>query len=74
MQPLRGILFKTLSVCTFMIMASLIKAASAEVPPGQAVFFRSFFALPIILGWLTLRRELPQGWKTNNPVGHFGVG
>lgn len=74
MQPLRGILFKTLSVCTFMVMASLVKAASDEVPPGQAVFFRSFFALPIILGWLTIRGELSQGWKTNNPVGHFWRG
>ena len=74
MQPLRGILFKTLSVCTFMAMASLIKAASAEVPPGQAVFFRSFFALPIILGWLAIRGELATGWKTSNPVGHFWRG
>ena len=46
MQPLRGILFKIMSVMMFMGMASLIKAASDEVPPGQAVFFRSFFALP----------------------------
>ena len=48
MQPLRGILFKIMSVMMFMGMASLIKAASDEAPPGQAVFFRSFFALPII--------------------------
>ncbi len=74
MQPLRGILFKVMSVCMFMGMASLVKAASAEVPPGQAVFFRSFFALPIILGWLALRGELRDGWKTANPMGHIWRG
>ncbi len=74
MQPLRGILFKILSVMTFMCMASLIKAASAEVPPGQAVFFRSFFALPIILGWLLIRGEIRDGWKTSNPIGHVWRG
>lgn len=74
MQPLRGILFKVMSVFMFMGMASLIKAASADVPPGQAVFFRAFFALPIILGWLALRGELRNGWKTSNPMGHFWRG
>jgi drug/metabolite transporter (DMT)-like permease len=74
MQPLRGIVFKVMSVCMFMVMASLIKAASADVPPGQAVFFRSFFALPIILGWLAIRQELRNGWKTKNPLGHFWRG
>lgn len=74
MQPLRGILLKVMSVCMFMAMASLIKAASADVPPGEAVFFRSFFALPIILGWLALRGELRHGWKTSNPMGHFWRG
>lgn len=74
MQPLRGILFKVLSVCMFMFMASLIKAASDAVPPGQAVFFRSFFALPVILGWLALRGELRHGWKVRNPMGHVWRG
>ncbi len=74
MQPMRGIVYKIFSVCLFMGMASLIKAASADVPPGQAVFFRSFFALPIIFGWLAMRGELRDGWKTRNPVGHFWRG
>ncbi len=74
MNPLRGILLKVMSVTVFMAMASLIKAASDVVPPGQAVFFRSFFALPIIFGWLAMRGELRHGWKTGNPVGHFWRG
>lgn len=74
MNPLRGILFKILSVMTFMGMASLIKAASDTVPPGQAVFFRSFFALPILFGWLALRGELRDGWRTQNPLAHVWRG
>jgi len=74
MQPIHGIAFKIISVSLFMVMASLIKASSADVPPGQAVFFRSFFALPIILGWLAMRHELRDGWKSKNPMGHVWRG
>lgn len=74
MQPLRGIALKVLSVCTFVCMASLIKASADHVPPGQAVFFRSFFALPIIFGWLAMRGQLRDGWKTKNPMGHVWRG
>ena len=55
MNPLKGIAFKLTSVMTFVVMASLIKATSAHVPPGEAVFFRSFFAIPVIIGWLCIR-------------------
>lgn len=74
MQPVHGIALKVISVCMFVCMASLIKATADAVPPGQAVFFRSFFALPIILGWLAMRHELRDGWKTSNPLGHFWRG
>ena len=71
MQPLRGIGFKIASVIFFIAMQSLIKATSDHVPPGQAVFFRSFFAIPVIVAWLYLRHELHQGVGTANPLGHF---
>lgn len=58
----------------FICMAALIKASSDRVPTGQAVFFRSFFGIPIILVWLALRHELRTGLKTNNPLGHFWRG
>lgn len=74
MHPLRGIILKTLSICVFTCMAALVKATSDAVPPGQAVFFRSFFALPIIFGWLAMRGELRNGWRTDNPLGHFWRG
>lgn len=71
MNPIRGILLKVLSVAVFVAMAALIKAARGEVPPGQAVFFRSAFAVPVILVWLIATRKLKQGLTTKNPMGHL---
>lgn len=71
MQPVRAIMFKVGSVIVFIIMFALIKATAPRIPPGEAVFFRSFFALPIIVGWLMLRGELRLGVRTNYPLGNF---
>ena len=72
MNPVKGIALKLCSVVMFITMASLIKAASEHVPPGQAVFFRSLFALPVIIAWLTLRGDLKTGLKVKssnwNPI------
>ncbi|MDJ1015151.1 MAG: DMT family transporter [Paracoccaceae bacterium] len=73
-NPYRAVGFKVVSVLLFVLMASLIKAASDEVPPGEAVFFRSFFAMPVIFSWLALRGELRTGLKTTNPLGHLWRG
>jgi len=72
MRPLLGIGFKVGSVLIFIVMASLIKAA--DVPPGEAVFFRSFFAIPVILIWLAMQGELATGFRTANPMGHVWRG
>ena len=74
MQPLRGILLKVLSVCIFVAMAAIIKATADDVPPGQAVFFRSLFAAPVIVIWLMWRRELSQGLRVRDPMGHVWRG
>ncbi len=74
MRPLRGILLKLASVLVFIVMASMIKATAAHVPAGEAVFFRSFFAIPVIVIWLTLQGELATGFKTSNPLGHVWRG
>lgn len=74
MTPLRGILLKLASVTVFIVMASLIKATAEHVPPGQAVFFRSFFAIPVIFVWLALRRELKGGIRVESPMGHVWRG
>jgi drug/metabolite transporter (DMT)-like permease len=69
--PLKGILFKLTSVMCFVIMASLIKAAAATgVPAGQAVFFRSFFAIPVILIWMTWQGKLSTGLAVKSPMAH----
>ena len=74
MRPLRGIAFKLGSVLVFIVMASLIKATSGHVPAGQAVFFRSFFAIPVIVVWLVWRGDLPSGLKASAPMGHIWRG
>lgn len=71
MRPLRGILMKLASVLVFIAMASLIKSVSDTMPAGQSVFFRSFFAIPVILVWLWLRGDLHKGVKTSRPGSHF---
>ena len=74
MQPIKGIALKLASVVMFITMASLVKATSDHVPPGQAVFFRSFFAMPVIIAWLTIRGDLRTGLKAVSPMGHFWRG
>ncbi|MDO6584858.1 DMT family transporter [Salipiger sp. 1_MG-2023] len=64
MTPLGGISLKLASVVLFVIMSALIKAS--DVPTGEAVFFRSFFALPVILGWLIWRGDLRTGLRVNS--------
>lgn len=67
-NPLRGVALKLGSVVVFITMSALIKAAA--VPAGQAVFFRSFFAIPVIVAWLALRGKLASGFAVTNPWGH----
>jgi drug/metabolite transporter (DMT)-like permease len=73
-NPLRGIASKVIAVALFMAMATCIKAVADHVPPGQTVFFRSLFAIPVILIWLGLAHDLRDGLKTPNPMGHFWRG
>ncbi|MBU9699544.1 DMT family transporter [Rhodobacteraceae bacterium HSP-20] len=74
MRPLRGIAFKLGSVLVFIVMSAMIKATADHVPAGQAVFFRSAFAIPVIVLWLMLRRELATGLRAVNPMGHVWRG
>lgn len=74
MRPLHGIALKVSSVIVFIIMSSLIKTTTNHVPPGEAVFFRSLFAMPVIIAWLAMRRELATGLKAHNPISHVWRG
>lgn len=69
-NPLTGILLKVASVTIFVAMASFIKAAG-QVPAGQIVFFRSFFALFPIIAVLWFRHELTGAFHTTRPVSHL---
>jgi drug/metabolite transporter (DMT)-like permease len=73
-NPSRAIALKTGAIFLFMIMAALIKAAANDVPAGQAVFFRSLFAMPIIVAWLWQQGHLHDGFKANNILGHVWRG
>ncbi len=73
-RPGRAILLKVAAIFLFMVMAALIKAATDEVPPGQAVFFRSFCALPVIILWIWQRGQLNEALIPNNLMGHVWRG
>ncbi|WP_375229290.1 DMT family transporter [Roseobacter sp. S98] len=73
-RPGRAIALKLAAVFLFMVMAAIIKAISDEVPPGQAVFFRSFFAIPVITLWLWQRGQLRYGLIPSNLMGHVWRG
>lgn len=66
----RGIILMLLAVTVFSVMSGFVKAAD-RVPAGQAVFFRSACAMPVIIIWLWMRGDLAQGLRTNNYRGHI---
>ena len=74
MNPPLGIALKLGAVTAFVAMQVLIKSTEGRVPPGEVVFFRSFFAFPVILAWLAWTRELRVGLRTDNPMSHVWRG
>ncbi len=68
---LRGIALKLASVLLFVAMQALIKQTAARVPPGEAMAFRSAFAIPVILLWLVWQREFRLGLRPAAPFGHL---
>ena len=74
MNPVRGITLKVLSVVIFVCMFALIKATSQEIPPGETMFFRSLFAIPVLFIWLVFRGDFPETLKAKDPMGHVWRG
>ncbi len=74
MQPFKAISLKLISVMAFITMISMIKVTAVIVPPGQAVFFRSAVAIPVICGWLLMRGEFRSGLRAISPLGHVWRG
>ncbi|MDF0601161.1 DMT family transporter [Psychromarinibacter sp. C21-152] len=69
MTSLRGIFLMIAAISSFAVMAVFVKAAP-RIPAGEAVFFRAFCAVPVILVWLRLRKELASGLRVNSITGH----
>ena len=70
MNPSRGIMLMLLAIAVFSVMSGLVKVVDG-VPAGQIVFFRSAFALPVIVLWLWMQGDLQNGLKTRNYRGHI---
>lgn len=73
-KPGTAIALKLMAVFLFMVMAAMIKVATQSVPAGQAVFFRSLFAMPIIMAWLWQRGDMREALIPVNLMGHIWRG
>lgn len=74
MTPLWGVTLKLVSVGLFAVMTALIKAMAAYIPTGELMFFRSFFAIPVILIWIGWRGQLRAGLRMAVPLRHLARG
>jgi drug/metabolite transporter (DMT)-like permease len=71
---IRGILLKVMAVTIFTFMMAIIKATAGEVPTGQQLFYRAFFSILVVIGWLAARGDLPGALRTSNISGHIWRG
>lgn len=71
---LRGIALKVSSLVAFVTMASLVKMGTKEVPSGEAAFFRSLFAIPVVVVWLAATGRLSSGLRVVSVQSHFWRG
>lgn len=70
-HPNLGIILRIVSGLLGSGMFICVKAVSDEVPLGEIVFFRAFFAFIPLLIFLWIRREFPQGLATKRPFDHL---
>jgi len=67
---LTGILCRIGMGLSFSAMAALLKLASTRgLNAAELVFYRSLFALPVVLAWV-LKRETLAVLRPNNPLSH----
>jgi drug/metabolite transporter (DMT)-like permease len=71
---LTGILLKVLATLLFSVMSALVKVTGASYPVSELVFFRSLFALPVLLAYLAWRGQFPRAIYTDRILGHVGRG
>ncbi len=70
-RPSWGISLRILSGVLMAGMFISVKAVSEDIPLGQIVFFRSFFAILPLIVFLWIRNEFPGGLATKRPGAHF---
>ena len=70
-KPPLGISLRILSGAMMAGMYVCVKTVSEDVPLGEIVFFRSFFALLPLVIFLWVRHEFPHGLATKRPFDHF---
>jgi drug/metabolite transporter (DMT)-like permease len=68
---LQGIAYKVASTFVFACMAAIVKAHAEAFPAAELVFFRSFFALPVVVAWLWQRGDFPRALQTRRLGGHL---
>lgn len=73
-RPLLGVGLKVVSTLVFTAMVACVKLSAADVPTGEIVFFRSFFALLPILAVLAVRGELRGVLATRHLGSHIWRG
>lgn len=78
MRPLYGAVLKLVSTFVFGLMLVAVKMLDDRIPPGEVVFFRSFFGAVPVLVMVAWQRQLLVAFQTPRPVGHvlrsfFGV-
>lgn len=69
-QPLTGITLNLCAMFLLVCMSAAVKAATEEVPTGQAVFARAAFSLPLILAWVAWHGPLRDGLRMVRPGLH----
>ena len=70
-RPILGLWLRVGSILAFSGMALCVKLSADDFPTGQTVFYRSFFAMIPLVGYLWLTGEFPNGLRTSQPFGHL---
>lgn len=65
----RGIFLMMSAVTVFTVMSAFIKAVG-RVPAGEAMFFRSVMAMPVLLVWLMTHGGIRAGIRTTSVRNH----
>jgi drug/metabolite transporter (DMT)-like permease len=70
LNPLKGVALKIVATLIFTIMAVFVKLVADDVPTGQVVFCRQFFAILPIMAYILVRGDFPGALWTTRPVAH----